>query len=153
LRRRCLLRLCASLPKPGKRPIMDSTGNPVASQPQVRASFKKDPRFARAQNGAFHETTQPTMATASPSRRVERHSLQPAHNNGGLNAVVMNAAKPPTRTKKTSHEGSIGSAGLSRSATQGGRQYAVGNIGGGGRIYLRYLHTPFVTSIPEIRDM
>lgn len=104
----------------------------VPYQPQVqRASLKKDTRYTRAQNGVV-ESPNPAFMT---TRRADRHSLKPPRTNGALDPSATITAKSPMRTRKPSQS----SAESAYSRTTSGRQYAVGNIGNGGRIYLRFV--------------
>jgi hypothetical protein len=95
----------------------------VPLPPQVqRASLKKAARYARDQNGA------PDFA--NPTRRMERHSLRRAADAEPATAK----ARAPMKARKPSQD----SASTAYGRTSNGRQFTVGNIGNGGRIYLRY---------------
>jgi hypothetical protein len=107
----------------------------VPHQPQVqRASLKQDSRYTRAHNGAL-DHAHPTTTTA---RRVERHSLRPLRAAGALDPSATITAKTPMKAKKPSQD----STGSAYGRTSNGRQFTVGNIGNGGRIYLRYMICP-----------
>ena len=134
------LRLCQTWEMDGTQTARTQVPVPV-SQPPVsvlpRVSLKKDSRYARAQNNGVALETAQSTTTTTPVRRADRHSLRPPRvHGGGLDGAAMSASKTPLKTKRPSQE-SAGSV-YARSAS-GGRQFTVGNIGNGGRIYLRYV--------------
>lgn len=111
-------------------PLLDgSQSMKVPHQPQIQRASLKDSRYARAHNGAL-EPSNPTT-----TRRADRHSLRPRVN-GALDPSATITAKTPMKTRRPSQD----SAGSVYGRTANGRQFTVGNIGNGGRIYLRYIH-------------
>jgi hypothetical protein len=105
----------------------------VPFPPQVqRASLKKTgSRYAWDQNGT------PEILATNPTRGTERHSLR--RQSGIGPAMAAKASATPMKARKPSQD----SVRTSYGRTSNGRQFTVGNIGNGGRIYLRYFY--FVT--------
>lgn len=104
-------------------------------QPQAqRASLKKDSRYARAHN---NDNGPPEPPAPSTARRAERQSLRPPHLKATLQPAATTTAETPMKTKRPAQD----SASTVHGRTgNGGRSFAVSNIGNGGRIYLRYIH-------------
>ena len=126
-------------------PALDGaqTTKKVPHQPLIqRASLKKDSRYTRAHNNASVDAynNNPTI-----TRRADRHSLRPAPVNGlgTLDPAARTAAKTPMKAKRAPQE--TAGSGYGRSNT--GRSFTVGNIGNGGRIYLRYYISPDLARI------
>lgn len=110
--------------------------NPRLEATQTTRNVPLPPQVQRAslkQNGARHARDQ-NGATPDFTRRTERRSLRPRPN--GLEPASATPAKTtaaPVRTKKPSQDRTS-----AYGRTSNGRQFTVGNIGNGGRIYLRY---------------
>jgi hypothetical protein len=133
--------------------------NPHSEGTQTTRTVLLPPQVQRAslkQNGARHARVDQNGAIHDFARRTERHSLRQRGNAlEPSSAIATKARAAPTRMKKPSQDSTSTAYGRSSN----GRQFTVGNIGNGGRIYLRYFSCiyPFdpvrwvhsSTSVPE----
>lgn len=147
-------------------PVLDGAQTTTGKVPRAvltqRASLKKDSRYTRTQQQHHNTTNNTTINTntiAGAAASLEAPSAHPLHGAAARRIVDRTslrvpretghaapkkpgapaaAAKPPMKTRRPSeglHKNAA--AGSAYDRTANGRQFTVGNIGNGGRIYLR----------------